>query len=77
VNEARGYSTPRQPNKYTKYQLDVANWPTWTTANNLKWVVGKQNVDKVMAYGELSYVLSGKLEIIPTDQTEAVIVHAS
>lgn len=30
-----------------------------------------------MAYGELSYVLSGKLEIIPTDQTEAVIVQAS
>jgi hypothetical protein len=38
----------------------------------------KKNVDKVMAYGELSYVLSGgKLEIIPTDQTEAVIVQAS
>lgn len=49
-------------------ELDVTNWPTWSTANNPKWVVGNQNRDKIMPYGELSYVLSGKLEIIiPSD----------
>ena len=46
-------------------QLDVENWPTWTTSDKPKWGVGNQVVDKEMPYGELSYVLSGKLEIIP------------
>jgi hypothetical protein len=46
-------------------QLDVKNWPTWTTSDKPKWGVGNQVVDKEMPYGELSYVLSGKLEIIP------------
>ena len=46
-------------------ELDVTNWPTWTTGDKPKWAVGNQNKDKVMPYGELSYVLSGKLEIIP------------
>jgi len=54
--------------------LDALNWPTWTTADKEKWAVGNQNTDKVMPYGELSYVLSGKLEIIPAGQEEAVIV---
>ena len=46
-------------------QLDVDHWPTWTTSDKPKWSVGNQVVDKEMPYGELSYVLSGKLEIIP------------
>lgn len=46
-------------------QLDVMHWPTWTTSDKPKWTVGNQVVDKEMPYGELSYVLSGKLEIIP------------
>lgn len=45
-------------------ELDVAHWPTWTTAGNPRWVVGQQRVDKVMPYGELSYMISGQLEII-------------
>ena len=56
-------------------QLDVANWPTWTTAGNPKWAVGKTNEDKVMPYNELSYVISGKLAIIPPSG-EKVIVQA-
>ena len=55
--------------------LDVQNWPTWTTAGNPKWLVGKTNEDKEMPYGELSYVISGKLEIIPPSG-ERVIVQA-
>ena len=44
--------------------LDVSNWPTWTTSDKEKWAVGNQNADKVMPYGELSYMISGKLEIV-------------
>ena len=44
-------------------QLDVTNWPIWTTGDKEKWQVDKLNANKVMPYGELSYVLSGKLEI--------------
>ena len=56
-------------------ELDVMNWPQWSTAGNPKWMVGKTNVDKVMPYGELSYVISGKLEVIPPSG-EPVIVQA-
>ena len=56
--------------------LDVPNWPVWTTADKPKWDVGNQVVDKVMPYGELSYMISGKLEIIPASTGEPVIVKA-
>jgi hypothetical protein len=59
--------TVEPASEYTLYQLDVRNWPTWTTSDKEKWAVGNQNLDKVMPYGELSYVLKGKLEIIPLE----------
>jgi len=46
-------------------KLDVAHWPTWTTSDKSKCGVGNLVVDKEMPYGVASYVLSGKLEIIP------------
>ena len=46
-------------------ELDVANWPTWTTAGNDRWQEHVTRKDKVMPYGELSYLISGKLEIVP------------
>ena len=55
-------------------ELDVNNWPTWTTADKEKWAVGNQNKDKIMPYGELSYVLEGRLEIIPADTGVPVII---
>ena len=57
-------------------ELDVENWPTWTTSDKEKWAVGNQNADKVMPYGELSYMISGKLEIIPQSTGEAVYIEA-
>lgn len=54
-------------------ELDVANWPTWTTSDKPKWTVGNQNVDKVMPYSELSYVIKGKLEIIPPSGDKVII----
>lgn len=55
-------------------ELDVQQWPIWTTAGNPKWVEGQQNTNKVMPYGELSYVLQGKLEIIPQETGERTVV---
>jgi len=55
-------------------RLKVLLWPTWTTKGNPKWAVGNQNAGKVMPYGELSYVVSGSLEVIPEDTGVPVIV---
>ena len=33
-------------------ELDVKNWPTWTTAGNDRWVENVTRKDKVMPYGE-------------------------
>jgi hypothetical protein len=46
-------------------ELDTLNWPTWTTSDKPKWNVGNKVKDKEMPYGELSFVIAGKLEIIP------------
>lgn len=55
-------------------QLDVANWPTWTTAGNDRWLEHVTRKDKEMPYGELSYLISGTLEIIPKDTGVPVVV---
>ena len=55
-------------------QLDVANWPTWTTAGNDRWLEHETRKDKEMPYGELSYLISGKLEIVPKDTGVPVVV---
>lgn len=55
-------------------ELDVANWPTWTTAGNERWLPMVTRKDKEMPYGELSYLISGKLEIIPKDTGVPVVV---
>mgnify|MGYP001257195876 CR=1 FL=1 len=56
-------------------ELDVANWPTWTTAGNDRWVENVTRKDKEMPYGELSYLISGKLEIVPKDTGVPVMVN--
>ena len=55
-------------------ELDVANWPTWTTAGNERWLENVTRKDKEMPYGELSYLISGKLEIVPKATGVPVIV---
>ena len=54
--------------------LDVSHWPTWTTGDKPKWDVGNQIVDKEMTYGELSYMITGTLEIIPKSTGVPVLV---
>ena len=56
-------------------QLDVSNWPTWTTVGNDRWLEHVTRKDKDMPYGELSYLISGKLEIVPKDTGVAVVVN--
>ena len=55
-------------------ELDVANWPTWSTKGNDRWVEHVTRKDKEMPYGELSYVISGTLEIVPKDTGVPVLV---
>ena len=56
------------------HDLDVKHWPTWTTSDKEKWNVGNLVKDKEMPYGELSYVIQGKLEIVPKSTGKAVII---
>ena len=56
-------------------ELDVKNWPTWTTAGNDRWVENETRKDKEMPYGELSYLISGKLEIVPKETGLPVVVN--
>ena len=56
-------------------ELDVPNWPTWTTKGNDRWLPHVTRKDKEMPYGELSYLISGKLEIIPQETGVPVIVN--
>ena len=55
-------------------ELDVANWPTWTTKGNERWLENVTRKDKEMPYGELSYLISGRLEIVPKATGVPVIV---
>ena len=55
--------------------LDVMNWPTWTTAGNERWLENVTRKDKEMPYGELSYLISGRLEIVPKDTGIPVMVN--
>ena len=55
-------------------ELDVGHWPTWTTADKPKWGVGNLVADKEMPYGELSYMIRGKLEIVPRSTGVPVVV---
>ena len=56
-------------------ELDVLNWPTWGTAGNERWVENVTRKDKEMPYGELSYLVKGKLEIVPKATGVPVIVN--
>ena len=62
--------------EYSKLiELDVAEWPTWTTKGNDRWMEDVTRKDKEMPYGELSYLLSGQLEIVPKDTGVPVFVN--
>ena len=56
--------------------MDVSNWPTWSTEGSTKYVVGKTSPDKVYDTNELSYIISGSMEITPKATGVPVLVEA-
>jgi hypothetical protein len=56
-------------------ELDVHNWPTWTTVGNDRWVENVARKDKEMPYGELCYLISGQIEFVPKDTGVGVVVN--
>ena len=65
--------------KATDEQLDalgVKQWPTWSTAGSAKYKEGVRSPLKVYDTNELSYIISGKMEIIPEETGEPVLVQA-
>ena len=57
-------------------ELDVENWPTWSTKGSPKYVVGKKSPLKVYDCNELSYIIEGKMEIESQKTGEKVLVQA-
>ena len=56
--------------------LGVKSWPTWSTSESAKYQVGVKSPLKVYAENELSYIISGKMEITPEGGEEPVLVQA-
>ena len=57
-------------------ELGVKQWPTWSTEGSAKYAVGVRSPLKVYDCNELSYIISGKMEIIPETTGEPVLVQA-
>jgi uncharacterized cupin superfamily protein len=57
-------------------ELGVANWPTWSTADSEKYKVGIKSQLKVYGINELSYIISGEVDIIPKSTGIPVTVKA-
>merc|ERR1711988_501920 len=51
-------------------------WPTWTTEGSEKYQVGITSPEKIYDTNELSYIISGSMEIIPTATGAPVQVNA-
>lgn len=51
-------------------------WPTWTTEGSEKYKVGVTSPEKIYDTNELSYIISGSMEIIPTATGVPVQVNA-
>jgi len=57
-------------------ELGVKSWPTWSTAGSEKYKVGIKSPLKVYDTNELSYIISGDMEIIPKETGIPVPVRA-
>ena len=54
--------------------LGVDSWPGWGTAGSEKYKVGVRSPLKIYDSNELSYITSGKVEIIPRETMTPVLV---
>lgn len=59
-----------------KEQLLVTSWGLWSTEGSLKYKTGVKSPQKVYDTNELSYIVSGKVDIIPENTGIPVTVHA-
>lgn len=59
-----------------KEELGVASWGRWSTAGSEKYKVGVLSPLKVYDGNELSYIISGKMEITPKATGVPVLVQA-
>jgi len=57
-------------------ELDVENWPTWTTQGSPKYATGKKSPLKVYDGNELSYIISGSMEITNAETGQSSLVQA-
>ena len=54
--------------------MNVKEWPTWTTEGSAKYKVGEKAPVKVYDTNELSYIISGSMEIYDTETGVATLV---
>ena len=59
-----------------KESLNVNSWSTWSTEGSAKYKVGIKSPKKVYDTNELSYIISGKMEITPEETGVPVVVQA-
>lgn len=59
-----------------KESLGVNTWGTWSTEGSAKYKVGIKSPKKVYDTNELSYIISGKMEITPEETGVPVVVQA-
>jgi len=57
-----------------KADLDVRTWPTWETEGSSKYKTGVKSPLKTYDCNELSYIISGKMEITPVETGVPVLV---
>jgi len=57
-------------------ELGVTSWPNWSTAGSGKYKVGVKSPLKVYDTNELSYIISGEMDIIPQETGVPVRVSA-
>lgn len=73
-----GFKSQFTVEKATEAQLrdlGVKSWPTWSTQGSAKYKTGVKSPLKVYDENELSYIISGKMEITP-EGGEPVLVQA-
>ena len=57
--------TVEKASKEKMTDLSVGTWPTWSTQGSDKYVTGKRSPLKCYDCNELSYIISGQVEITP------------
>lgn len=57
-------------------ELGVKTWPTWSTQGSEKYITGKKSPLKVYDSNELSFIISGSMEIIDAETGASSLVKA-